>query len=119
MVAAMHAHKFYKEVAKNNFVWSIGSPEGMPITVMSNGCRVFPLWSSKTRVEKIITAVPGFAQCTIMGNTWDDFETNWVGQLQNDGVLVGVNWSGRSASGYEMPVQMLCEAVRATKRESA
>ena len=119
MVSGAHAKKFYLEVASNDFVWMLGGPSGNPVTVLSNGARVFPLWSSRTRIEKIIQTVDGYSQCVVLGNSWTDFEEMWAPHLASDGVLVGVNWSGSNATGYEMAVELVVDAVRNTRESLA
>ena len=38
----------------------------------------------------------------------DDFKNKWLVGLDKDGLLVGVNWSGKRATGYDVePLQVL------------
>ena len=34
--------------------------------------------------------------------TWAEFCDEWVRELKEEGVLVGVNWSGKWAVGYDL-----------------
>ena len=119
MVAGAHANKFYADVARSNSVWTVGDKNAIPVTALSNGRRVLPLWSTRRRVEKIVTAVPGYSECVVLGCSWDNFLDNWAEPLKKDGVLVGINWSGSRANGYEMPVELLVKAVDSAKQGSA
>jgi hypothetical protein len=70
--------------------------------MMRTGRRSMPFWSSKARVQKVIKTVPAYKGFTPIGFTWDDFVAQWVPDLKRDGYLVGVNWSGAHALGYDL-----------------
>ena len=113
MPAGAHAHAFYREVAKYRSTWILGLNDQPQVVVSPSGARILPIWSSRARVEKVIATVPGYARSVALGGSWENFEENWVNFLQSENILVGVNWSGPNANGYEMPVQALVENVRA------
>ena len=118
MVAGAHAHKFFRDVAKTNSVWTVGLGDN-PVTVESNGVRVQPLWSSRSRVVKIIANVKAYSGCTVLGIKWNELERLWLDLLVQDGVLLGLNWSGPSANGYEMPASLVAQSVKAARDAAA
>ena len=118
MVAGAHAHKFFKEVASTNSVWTLGHGES-PVFIESSGTRVQPLWSSRKRVEKIVATAKGYEKCTILGMDWSQFESMWIEHLSKEGVLLGINWSGPNANGYEMLPRLVAESVRAARNAAA
>jgi hypothetical protein len=118
MVAGAHAYKFFRDVAKSDSVWTVGTSNG-PITVESNGVQVQPMFSSRTRAEKMIATVPGYSHLVVLGIDWSEFERLWLKVLTERGILIGLNWSGPNATGYKMPVNLVAESVRAARNEAA
>jgi hypothetical protein len=58
--------------------------------------------ASRSRAERIISRVPAYAGFRPVEITWQDFRENWVPELIQDGMSVGVNWSGAGATGYDV-----------------
>jgi hypothetical protein len=79
----------------------------------AQGRRVQPFWSSRSRAERIINSVPAYAGFTPVEVRWDEFRTQWVPDLTADGLLVGVNWSGTNATGYDIEPDNLERSVQA------
>lgn len=112
--AASQASAFYREVAAGRSVWTIRDRGGYPAPKTSSGQRSQPFWSSRSRAETIIATVPAYASFWPEEVTWADFCASWVPELAADGVLVGVNWSGPRALGYDLvpgDVQRHVEAI--------
>jgi hypothetical protein len=63
-----------------------------------------PLWSSESRVRRIIAKVSAYEGFRPLGLTLDEFLGKWVPDLERDNVRVGVNWSGSRAVGYDYTV---------------
>jgi Protein of unknown function (DUF2750) len=61
-----------------------------------------PFWSSRSRVEKIIASVPAYADFRPLRLTLDEFQSGWLDDLERDGLLIGINWSGPNATGYDV-----------------
>lgn len=72
-----------------------------------------PFWSSKARVQKIIKSVAAYTGFTPIGFAWDDFVAEWVPDLKRGGYLVGVNWSGAHALGYDLEPDDVVANVKA------
>lgn len=112
--SASQASAFYREVAARGSVWTIRDEGGYPAPKTSSGQRAQPFWSSQSRAENIIATVPAYAGFVPEEIAWARFCASWVPGLAADGLLVGVNWSGRRATGYDLPpgdVQRNVEAV--------
>lgn len=101
-VSAAHATAFFREIAKNNAVWTIRDAGGFPAPETVEGRRAMPFWSSLRRAEMIIRNVTAYAAFEPVEITVEVFRTRWLQGLIKDGFLVGVNWSGTSATGYDM-----------------
>jgi hypothetical protein len=99
---ASQAALFYRDVARTGEIWTIRDAGGFPAPMNSEGQRSQPFWSSRSRVEKIIETVPAYTGFEPYRVSWADFVARWVPGLKRDGILVGVNWSGPRALGYDM-----------------
>lgn len=62
-----------------------------------------PFWSSRSRAERIIASVEAYAGFEVVEISWQVFQRDWAPGLTRDGLLVGVNWSGPRATGYDLP----------------
>ena len=45
--------------------------------------------------------------------SWTEFETRWVPGFTTDEILVGVNWSGPRATGYDVSAKQVRDNVQA------
>lgn len=100
--AASQAAAFYREVATSRKVWTIRDAGGYPAPIGTSGKRAQPFWSSRSRVERVISTVPAYAGFTPDEIAWEQFCSAWVPGLTRDGLLVGINWSGARAIGYDL-----------------
>jgi len=100
--AASQASAFYKQVAKGKRVWTVRDDNGYPAPMTSSGQRAQPFWSSLARVKKIIKTAPAYSKFRPHEISWEDFTQKWVPGLTKDKLLVGVNWSGSKAVGYDL-----------------
>ena len=111
--AASQAWAFYREVAQTGIVWTVKDEGGYPAPKTNSGQRAHPFWSSRSRVLRIIKNVPAYRGFEPVEISWADFERAWVPGMERDGLLVGVNWSGARAIGYDIEPARLRDAVRA------
>jgi hypothetical protein len=109
--AASHARAFYRQVALEKRVWTIRDDGGIPTPKGDEGKRVMPFWSSIARAERIIKTVPAYKGFRPQEISWAEFRTAWLQGLEKDGLLVGVNWSGPRAKGYDVPPETVRESV--------
>ena len=103
--SASQAAAFYRDVAESKTLWTVQDDGGVPAPPKSNGQRAMPFWSSLSRVRRIIRTVPAYAALRPLEVSWTDFCTSWGPDLARDGLLVGVNWSGANAVGYDLAPQ--------------
>jgi len=111
--ASSQAWAFYREVAQKREAWTLRDAGGFPEPMTSAGKRAMPFWSSRSRVEKIIKTVPAYRGFEPYGLTWQEFCDKWLPDLEKDGVLAGVNWSGAHALGYDIEPSRLKANVEA------
>ena len=100
--SASQAAAFYKDVAKSKKLWTCKDEGGNPAPLTSSGKRSMPFWSSLNRVNKIISTVPAYSAFEPEEVTWDEFVNEWAPDLTKSDLLVGVNWSGKNAIGYDL-----------------
>lgn len=93
---------FAREVAKNRKVWTVRDDGGYPAPVNGDGERVQPFWSSPARAERIIKTIPSYGGFRVVELSWEEFRDRWLPGLHRDGLLVGVNWTGKGATGYDI-----------------
>lgn len=100
---AAQASAFYREVALHGSVWTIADAGGYPAPRTSSGQRAQPFWSLRSRAARVIATVPAYAGFVPEEISWPDFRDNWLAELSDARLLVGVNWSGPFATGYDLP----------------
>jgi hypothetical protein len=110
--AASQAVAFYREVATVGSVWTIRDAGGFPSPKNSEGRRAQPFWSSRSRAERVVATVPAYASFVVVEIRWEDFCERWIPGLTRDGILVGVNWSGARAKGYDIEPDQVLANVR-------
>ncbi|MCW7471847.1 DUF2750 domain-containing protein [Leptospira kanakyensis] len=106
-ISSIHYHKFYQETLKNSKVWTIKDKKGFPAPLNKDGSRSMPFWSSKERVINLIGKADAYSKFEIFEMTLDDFLKNWVPGLIKDNLQIGINWSGKKATGYDINPKLL------------
>ncbi len=99
------AAEFYREVAQTRRLWCCRSTDGIPQSVTSRGRRAQPFWSNLPRVKQIIRRVPAYVHFLPQELTWEDFLSQRVPELMASGTIIGLNWSGKRAVGFELEPQ--------------
>lgn len=106
-LSAAHAQAFFDELDGES-VWTIEDDDGVPAPKGETGRRVMPFWSRESRARKIIGNVPAYAGFRPRRIPLGDWEERWLAGMERDGLLVGLNWHGRSAIGHDLtPGQVL------------
>jgi hypothetical protein len=106
-IAALHSDAFYREVATHGFVWGIRDAGGFPAPLNTDGKRAMPFWSLESRALAVVNGVPAYKGFSPYPIEWAVFRERWVPGLTKDGLLVGINWSGSRASGFDVePIEM-------------
>lgn len=109
--SSRQAEAFYKEVAKHGKVWGIKDERGIPAPIGEGGQRAMPFWSSLKRARTIIETAEAYAKFETFEVTLAEFSSKWLVGLENDGLLVGVNWGGERAVGYDVQPMTVKQAI--------
>lgn len=103
----------YREAAQLTVVWGIRDQEGFPAPVNAENRRVMPFWSSKARAIAMINKVPTYQCFDSVPIALDIFCERWLPGLLMDGLLVGVNWAGTKATGFDCNPEDVLRNIRA------
>src|SRR3981081_311900 len=104
-VSAAHADKFKEQVVSEERAFTFRAGGQLLLYRVGSGGAV-PFWSSRARLETIQKRFPKYRHWQIRELSLADF---WrcLGNLERDGIHVGVNWSGPQLTGYDVPVAEL------------
>ena len=100
--ASSQASVFYSEIIKSATVWGIKDDQGFPAPLNSDGKKAMPFWSSESRVNLIIKNSENYRAFKPVAIPFKDFCEKWVSGLKRDGLLIGINWSGKNATGFDI-----------------
>ena len=100
-ISAAHADAFYDEVVSRGEVWGIRDEGGFPAPE-SDGSRAMPFWSTRSRAQRVIDNVEAYQGFEVTALPLDLWRLRWLPGLQADGILIGLNWSGPTATGYDV-----------------
>lgn len=109
--AAAQATAFFREVAVHHTIWTVREESGFPFPLNSEGRRAAPFWSSESRARRVIAQVPAYAGFTVVALTWEEVRDRWLPGLERDGFLVGINWTGERATGYDLEPRTVLERM--------
>lgn len=100
--SAAQAAAWRREVSESGRVWTIEDDDGIPAPRDADGKRSMPFWSKRSRAERVIATVDAYASFRVRELLIDEFASRWLDGLERDGLLVGINWSGLRATGYDV-----------------
>lgn len=108
-VAAASYAKFCSEVVATRRAYTF-TENGELLIYPVAGAEVVPFWSSRSRLERIVSMLPKYAKYEITELTDREFN-DWLGQLDSESILVGANWAGQRLTGYNVRVADLRAAM--------
>lgn len=106
-ISSIQYHKFYQETLKSSKVWTIKDKKGFPAPLSKDGNRSMPFWSSKVRVVNLIEKSEAYSKFEVFEINLDEFINKWIPGLIKDKLLIGINWSGKKATGYDIDPKSL------------
>jgi hypothetical protein len=111
--SASQAWAFYCEVAVAKMLWTVEDDVGYPAPKTAEVRRAQPFWSSQSPAAKVVAEVQAYAAFAPVAIPWDSFCETWEPDLTQDGLLVGVNWGGPIATGFDIEPDELKRSVQA------
>jgi len=117
--SADHARAFYREVAVSEEIYGLefDDGDGTPLWPLTGDRNARPFWSSFRRVNEMLEGPLARKRLRIVAYTWHGFTTGIAPDLEAEGVLVGVNWHGPRAKGYNMKPADVVAAVETRRAE--
>ena len=110
-VAGLQYDKFCSEVVAKKSVYTFTQRDELLIYPVHD-TDVVPFWSSRTRLLSIAERNPKYTKYAVTVFSLEEFE-GWLAQLEEQGMLVGINWSGERLTGYNVAVPDLRAAMKA------
>ncbi|MEU1748649.1 DUF2750 domain-containing protein [Micromonospora arida] len=105
-VSAAHSAAFRSEAPAAGRVWTLLEDDGSYIAPHKpDGSRAMPFWSLRSRAQRVVEQVPAYNGLEIVSMPFDQWLRDFVPWLAEQGVLIGVNWSGERATGYDVSPQ--------------
>ena len=107
-LSAAHKAAFRREAIREGRVFAIRDAGGYPAPADGEGQRAVPFWSKPTRAQRVVGQVAAYQGFEVVPVPVEDWLSGWLSSLERDGMLVGLNWAGARATGYDLtPAQVL------------
>ena len=107
-LSGAHKAAFRRETTQEGRVFTIRDAGGYPAPIDDRGHRSVPFWSKPTRAQLIVKHVAAYNGCEVVPIPIAEWLSRWLADLEHDDMLVGINWAGARATGYDMtPAQVL------------
>ena len=115
MNVAPHVKAFCEDVVNSRRIWTIQFSDGAYIKwENSDGSETMPVWSTESRVKKVMEYEEAFDGASPVSFAFDEFLAEWLPQLLKKGTRLGPNWAGENLTGWEMGAQELIDRVKCT-----
>ena len=115
MTTASQVNAFCRDLVKSKEIWTIQFLDATFIKWMNeDGSEVFPIWSTESRVKKVLEFGDEFEGGSSVSFKFDEFLADWLPDLIEDSVGLGPNWAGSNLSGWTFEAQELMERVKNT-----
>ena len=101
--ASLQANAFCREVLASGEVFLIEHElRGSVTWPLADDRHACPVWSSRRRIVAMLEGPLARPGLVISRHSWDEFRDEITPRLAADGLLVGLNWSGPRARGYNL-----------------
>ena len=101
-VAAPNAAAFFIEAKQEGAVWTVRDNHGFPAPMNGDGKRSQPFWSKESRAMKVVSSSLAYQGFSLHRIELSNFMDRWLSGLKSEGFLVGINWAGERATGYDL-----------------
>jgi len=109
--SSAQASKFYEQVVEDGRVFTFLAEGSFLVFPMRDG-EVVPFWSSATRLARIRNHHPKYRQYEIDEIPLSKFLDDVVPQLAAEDIRIGVNWSGKRLTGYDISTDDLQKNIQ-------
>jgi hypothetical protein len=101
-LSGAHKAAFRREAPREGRVFTIRDKRGVPLLQDAGGNRALPFWSKSSRARRVVGQVAAYSDFEVVEIDMDDWLDRWLPGCERDGLLVGINWAGPRATGYDM-----------------
>ncbi|MBT1105687.1 DUF2750 domain-containing protein [Streptomyces sp. Tu10] len=92
---------FFRDVSKSRVVWLVRDDSGSPTHLSADGTRSLPFWSTSPRAQRAAKIWGhGLRVESMPLDIWCD---RVLTDAAEDGIAIGVNWSGPRLVGWSFP----------------
>ena len=115
--SASQAAAFFRDLAVHRVVWQVEDEQGRPAPMTASGQQAVPFWSTRARAQRAAALGvwgAGLRAAQIPVEVWRDRDLPY---LKNEGVLIGINWSGPRLIGYEFSVPEVLNRIAHALKE--
>jgi len=118
--SSIHAGAFYREVLASGEVFGVEHEEDGPVVWhLAGNVHARPFWSARSRAVRMLEGPLKRPGLVIVREAWPEFVRATVPRMEAQDLLVGVNWSGMRARGYNLPPRDVVAAVEAVRTRAA
>ena len=110
--SATQSHRFVSAICRTKVLWSIEDAAGFPAPKTASGHRAMPFWSTLLGAKSIVRNAKAYAAFAPVEIPLEDFMGEWLPRLHQDGLVVGIDWSGARAVGFDIAADALLATLR-------
>lgn len=119
MSASEQANAFCREVLVSGEVFMIEhETEGVLTFHLAGDQHARPVWSSRSRLVRMLEGPLAGPGRVIVRHAWREFVHHVLPRAERDGVLIGLNWAGPRARGYNLTPAGVLERVETARTVS-
>ena len=104
------ADEFVSTVAQQGEAFTFLTGEDYPIFTMHEA-EVMPFWSSRKLAEQVQRDHAEYREFKIARVEFDRLHQTILPEMAEQGVLIGVNWSGKELMGFDQSADELLDAL--------
>ena len=104
------ADEFVTTVVEQGVAFTFQTGENYPIFPM-HGTEVMPFWSTRAMASKVQSDHAEYAEFRIARVDFEQFYHAVLPEMAEQGVLIGLNWSGRELIGFDQSAEDLMAAL--------
>jgi hypothetical protein len=101
-ICAAQAAAFRRELRTADRVWTLIGDGQYIAPHKPDGTRAMPFWSRESRAQKVASRVPAYHGLDVHPIPLTYWFGDFVPWLGAEGILLGINWSGERAVGYDV-----------------
>lgn len=115
-IAAAQSSQFVPQAQAAQSVFTFTSSGGDYLVFRVRDFDTIPFWSTRSRLERICQLHPKYRTYVKVELSLERFLA-WLPQLAADRMHIGINWSGKRLTGYNVPATDLLARFNTPQRQ--